>query len=140
MGFSPFIIWGLVPQCAIVQELVPLGRWRHPPLKAAQRGNSLTVRDLHLVGRGSPLHPVAAVHGEGVRFAEKPAAKKGRQAVRTHRHPPGPARERGCVRGCSVTSQRVTAHEAEPRSCGDSTRGQPGTRSESRQPCVGRGM
>lgn len=40
----------------------------------------LTVGDLHLVGRRSPLHPVAAVHGEGVRLAEEPAANRGRAA------------------------------------------------------------
>lgn len=117
------------------------------PLQEATQGrSSLTVGDLHLVGRGSPLHPVAAVHGEGVRFAEKPAAKKGRQSVRTHRHSPGPARQGGCVRGRREAellrdlgaSSRLT--KPSPGSCGDTTGGQGWTRSKRRQPGVGRGM
>lgn len=149
-GFSPFIIWGFSPRVWHCAGTCPPRQMEPPPLlplqEAAQGRNSLTVGDLHLVGRGSPLYPVAAVHGEGVRFAEKPAAKKGRQAVRTHRHPPGPARDGGCVRGRREAellrdlgaSSRLT--KPSPRSCGDTTRGQAGTRSKRRQPCVGRGM
>lgn len=62
-----------------------------PSQKKQRRGETLTVSDLHLVGRGSPLHSVAAVHGEGVRFAEKSAAnerQRGREDTPTA--PPAP--------------------------------------------------
>lgn len=93
-SYSPFRIWGFIyPACGTVQHLAPFSKSEPPSQVPAQRQIALTVGDLHLVGRRSPLHPIAAVHRERVRFTEEAAAnEKAREAMRTRRHPPGLAR------------------------------------------------
>lgn len=140
----PLLRFGVLTP-ALCSNLPPSADGTHPPTPRPQHPawgrNALTVGDLHLVGRGSPLHPVAAVHGEGVRFSEKPAAEERRRC--REQTPPARPPRRGSARGRREAeplrdlggSSRLTTPS--PGSCGDTTRARPRTRTERRPPRAG---